>query len=90
MPVWEMTASDYEKLKSSEKYHFLHLNATTHRNDKSHYHMTFSVAAAKMLISDLGMSSLKRIHDLNHPEESTIVLHDELRKTCLNAPGFNK
>jgi hypothetical protein len=98
MPVWKMSASDYNKIKNTERFHFIHLNATSHAEDKSCFHMTFSTNVALMLRRDLGLTLEQivvkdengdpRPHD--HPADAKVVPHDKLLATALNAPGFNK
>lgn len=96
MPVWKMSATDYARIKASERHHFIHLNATSRAKDGCH-HMTFSRNVAAMLRGELGVELTEIVvrgaggdpQPLDHPPDAEVVPDHELRASALNAPGFN-
>lgn len=87
MPVYQMSAKDYAKIKKSERHHFIHLNVTSTSPDGS-VNMTFDHHVARMLDMDLSVKTT-RVGELNHPADARAMDKNLMLATALDAPGFN-
>ena len=88
MQLYNLSKTDYAKIKVSARHHFIHENSTSVSPDGS-YNMFLSPHVAKMLALDLSVNAKLLSNEMKHPEDAVILSDEELRNSALNAPGFN-